>query len=66
MDDNVSLLCLLRLYGGAADVIKTATTALQSKLPEDTGMVSTVHGELIVEAPLKDAETVKNWCGCDA
>ena len=47
------------VQGGAADVIKTAITALQAKLPEDAGLVSTVHDELIVEVPLKDAETVK-------
>jgi DNA polymerase I-like protein with 3'-5' exonuclease and polymerase domains len=47
------------VQGGAADVIKTAITGLQAKLPEGAGMVSTVHDELIVEVPLKDAETVK-------
>ena len=55
------------VQGGAADVIKTAITALQAKLPEDAGLVSTVHDELIVEVPLKDAETVKKTGGgCDA
>ncbi len=47
------------VQGGAADVIKTAIIALQAKLPEDTGLVSTVHDELIVEAPLKNAEAIK-------
>jgi DNA polymerase-1 len=48
------------VQGGAADVIKTAIIDLQAKLPEGAGLVSTVHDELIVEVPLKDAETVKN------
>ena len=47
------------VQGGAADVIKTAIIDLQAKLPEGAGLVSTVHDELIVEVPLKDAETVK-------
>ncbi|MDB4805332.1 DNA polymerase, partial [bacterium] len=47
------------VQGGAADVIKTAIVDLQAKLPEDTGLVSTVHDELIVEVPLKNAEAVK-------
>ena len=37
----------------------TAIIDLQAKLPEGAGLVSTVHDELIVEVPLKDAETVK-------
>jgi DNA polymerase I-like protein with 3'-5' exonuclease and polymerase domains len=47
------------VQGGAADVIKTAIIALQEKLPEGAGIVSTVHDELIVEAPLGVAEVVK-------
>jgi len=45
------------VQGGAADVIKTAIIALQEKLPEGAGIVSTVHDELIVEAPLGVAES---------
>ena len=47
------------VQGGAADVIKTAIIDLQAKLPEGAGLVSTVHDELIVEAPLKNTEAVK-------
>jgi DNA polymerase I-like protein with 3'-5' exonuclease and polymerase domains len=47
------------VQGGAADVIKTAIIDLQAKLPEGAGLVSTVHDELIVEVPLKNAEAVK-------
>ena len=45
---------------GAADVIKSAIIDLQGKLPEGAGIVSTVHDELIVEAPLKNTEASKN------
>jgi DNA polymerase-1 len=47
------------VQGGAADVIKAAIIDLQAKLPEGAGIVSTVHDELIVEAPLKNTEAVK-------
>ena len=47
------------VQGGAADVIKTAIIDLQAKLPEGAGLVSTVHDELIVEAPLKNTEAIK-------
>jgi DNA polymerase I-like protein with 3'-5' exonuclease and polymerase domains len=47
------------VQGGAADVIKSAIIDLQAKLPEGAGLVSTVHDELIVEAPLKNTEAVK-------
>jgi DNA polymerase I-like protein with 3'-5' exonuclease and polymerase domains len=47
------------VQGGAADVIKTAIIDLQAKLPEGAGLVSTVHDELIVEAPLGVAEAIK-------
>ena len=47
------------VQGGAADVIKTAIINLQAKLPKGAGLVSTVHDELIVEAPLKNVEAVK-------
>jgi len=56
---RVATLLNAPVQGGAADVIKTAIIALQAKLPEGAGLVSTVHDELIVEAPLKNAEAIK-------
>jgi DNA polymerase I-like protein with 3'-5' exonuclease and polymerase domains len=56
---RVATLLNAPVQGGAADVIKTAIIALQAKLPEGAGLVSTVHDELIVEAPLKNVEAIK-------
>jgi DNA polymerase I-like protein with 3'-5' exonuclease and polymerase domains len=56
---RVATLLNAPVQGGAAAVIKTAIIALQAKLPEGAGLVSTVHDELIVEAPLKNVEAIK-------
>jgi DNA polymerase I-like protein with 3'-5' exonuclease and polymerase domains len=47
------------IQGGAADGMKQAMVDLAEKLPEGAFIVSTVHDELIVEAPLEIADQVK-------
>jgi len=53
--------CLLNtpVQGGSADGIKRALVALARALPEGAAIVSTVHDEVIVEAPADTACTVK-------
>jgi DNA polymerase I-like protein with 3'-5' exonuclease and polymerase domains len=48
------------VQGGSADALKQAMVRLSGQLPPGAGIVSTVHDELIVEAPLKNVEAVKN------
>jgi len=45
--------------GGSADALKQAMVTLSGQLPPEAGIVSTVHDELIIEVPLKNAEAVK-------
>jgi DNA polymerase I-like protein with 3'-5' exonuclease and polymerase domains len=47
------------VQGGCADALKTAMILLQSKLPDGVCIISTIHDELVVEAPLERAEPVK-------
>jgi len=47
------------VQGGSADALKQAMVDLADKLPSSASIVSTVHDELIVEAPLGVAEVVK-------
>ena len=46
------------VQGGCADGMKRAIVALSARLPEGARILSTVHDELIVEAPETDAEAV--------
>lgn len=48
------------VQGGAADGMKLAMVALAGQLPERARLVSTVHDELILEAPEGDAAQVAN------
>jgi DNA polymerase-1 len=47
------------VQGGSADALKQAMVRLSGQLPPGAGIVSTVHDELVVEAPLKSVEAVK-------
>jgi len=47
------------VQGGSADALKQAMVRLSGQLPPGAGIVSTVHDELVVEAPLKNVEAVK-------
>ena len=47
------------VQGGSADALKQAMVGLSGQLPPGAGIVSTVHDELVVEAPLKNVEAVK-------
>ena len=47
------------VQGGCADGMKRALVQLASKLPPSARIVSTVHDEIIVEAPEHDAEDVR-------
>ncbi len=44
----------------AADGLKIALVELATQLPEGPKIISTVHDEVIVEAPARDAETVSD------
>ena len=57
--DRFSALVNAPVQGGAADGMKRAIVDLAANLPEGAFIVSTVHDELIVEAPLEIAEQVK-------
>jgi DNA polymerase-1 len=57
--DQFSALVNAPVQGGAADGMKRALVALAAALPEGAFIVSTVHDELIVEAPLEIADQVK-------
>ena len=46
------------VQGACADGMKLALLALSEKLPEDTHLISTIHDEVIVEAPEAAAELV--------
>lgn len=48
------------VQGSSADAMKRAMVNLAKLLPEGTGMVSTIHDELIVEAPEREAEAIKD------
>jgi DNA polymerase-1 len=47
------------VQGGCADGMKRALVQLASALPPSARIVSTVHDEIIVEAPEHDAEDVR-------
>jgi DNA polymerase I-like protein with 3'-5' exonuclease and polymerase domains len=47
------------VQGGSADGLKRAMVELSKKLPIEARIISTVHDELIVEAPEAEAEAVK-------
>lgn len=48
------------VQGGCADGMKRAMILLADRLPDGCRMVSTVHDELVVEAPREEAEAVRN------
>jgi DNA polymerase-1 len=47
------------VQGGCADGMKQAIVNLADRLPKDSRILSTVHDEVIVEAPEADAESVR-------
>jgi DNA polymerase I-like protein with 3'-5' exonuclease and polymerase domains len=51
------------VQGGCADGMKRAIVLVAERLPEGTRILSTVHDELIVEAPEADADAVRELVG---
>ena len=47
------------VQGGAAEGLKAAMLRIAGALPEGAALVSTVHDEIIVEAPADQADHVK-------
>jgi DNA polymerase I-like protein with 3'-5' exonuclease and polymerase domains len=56
--DRFTALVNTPVQGGCADGMKQAIVLLSERLPAGARIVSTVHDELIVEAPEAEAETV--------
>jgi DNA polymerase-1 len=48
------------VQGSSADILKIAMIRLEKALPSDSGMVLTVHDEIVVETPKYEYEKVAN------